>query len=683
MKTEAVKTISRLLTSKRHYGFLGIVIGFLSATWVTYIGGGSKSVFPHFFYVPILLAAIFYGVKGGVVTALLAGVVCGPFMPLDVEAGIAQPPDHWLIRLGAFVAVGALNGVFVQTLQGYFGSLASLRQQHAAYEGKLGDLRGKVRTELVKRREAEKQTQREERRATALVRVAERLNAQLDLDATLHAVCEETAWALDISATSVSLHDEGAGTLKLAATHGLPESFCQGYTPQPPTRAERAEHQLHVASETETIANLPNGELFLRHNVRGIASITLVYHGNLIGRVHAYMCDDSREFTDDSLSLLTGIANQAVQAIANARLFSEANSRLERLRALREIDKTITAGHDLQSTLDTILDQVIGHLHVDAADILLYDDELQRLEFAAGRMPGETHSSSVRLSASDIQRIRSQHTGPQLKGFKRPKSLDDAGYTTYHAVPLVAKGNTKGVLEIFHRESVTPNAEWLEFLEALAGQAAIAIDNVSLFEETSRANREVRDAYDAIIEGWARALALRDIETVGHTRRVTEMTVRLARRMGIRESELVHVRRGAILHDIGKIGIPDEILLKPGPLTEEEREIMRKHPLYAYELISSIAYLEPAHHIPYYHHERWDGTGYPHGLAGSDIPKAARIFAVADVFDALTSDRPYRDAWSESDAITYLRAQSGQHFDPDVIEVFLELLPTLATVKPK
>lgn len=686
MNNETAEIFSKLLTFKQHrrYGMLSsVVIGFLFAAAVTYLGGGTKSVFPQFFYIPIVLASMFYGLKGGVITGSLAGLVCGPFMPLNVDAGILQSTDQWLIRLGIFTAVGAVNGAFVDILQGYFGSIASLQKKHTAHLQRLTQLQTKVQTELVKRRKAEEQIHREEHRAAALVRIAERLNAQLDLGTTLHAVCEETARALDVSATSVSLYDEGTGTLKLAATHGLPDSFRQGYEAHPPTGKVLNEELVHVVSDRETIANFANGELFIQHNIQAVASIALFYHGKLIGRARAYSCDESHVFTDQMLSLLTGITNQAAQAIANSQLFSDANSRLERLRALREIDKTITAGHDLQSTLDIILEQVISHLRVHAADILLYDDELQTLQFAAGRMPGEAQSSTIRLSASDVQRIRSQHTSPQQTNFERPQSLDDGGYTTYHAVPLVAKGDTKGVLEIFHRESVTPNAEWLEFLEALAGQAAIAIDNVSMFEETSRANREVRDAYDAVIEGWARALALRDIETVGHTQRVTEMTVRLARRMNIPESQLIHVRRGAILHDIGKIGIPDEILLKSGPLTDEERQIMRKHPVYAYELITPIAYLKPAHHIPYYHHERWDGSGYPHGLVEEDIPKAARIFAVADVFDALTSDRPYRGAWAADDAIAYIRARAGKHFDPDVVDAFLELLPILETIRLK
>jgi putative nucleotidyltransferase with HDIG domain len=171
----------------------------------------------------------------------------------------------------------------------------------------------------------------------------------------------------------------------------------------------------------------------------------------------------------------------------------------------------------------------------------------------------------------------------------------------------------------------------IQLCQAMAGQAAIAIDNAALFDDLQRSNTELTLAYDTTLEGWARALELRDKETEGHTQRVTEMTLRLATAMGVPEAELVHVRRGALLHDIGKMGIPDSILLKPGPLSESEWEIMRMHPVYAYEMLSPIGYLRSALDIPYCHHEKWDGSGYPRGLAGEQIPLHARIFAVADV----------------------------------------------------
>jgi len=246
-------------------------------------------------------------------------------------------------------------------------------------------------------------------------------------------------------------------------------------------------------------------------------------------------------------------------------------------------------------------------------------------------------------------------------------------FVSYSAVPLIAKGLVKGVLELFYRRPTSADSEWLEFLQSLGASAAVAIDNAELLDKLQRSNVELSLAYEATIEGWSHALELRDRETEGHTQRVTELTLRLARRMGVPENELVHIRRGALLHDIGKLAIPDSILFKEGDLTDAEWEVMRKHPVYAYQLLSPIPYLRPALDIPYYHHERWNGSGYPFGLRGEQIPLAARIFAVVDVWDALRSDRPYRKAWPDAKTIEYIRSQAGIGFDPQVVAAFLEL----------
>lgn len=188
---------------------------------------------------------------------------------------------------------------------------------------------------------------------------------------------------------------------------------------------------------------------------------------------------------------------------------------------------------------------------------------------------------------------------------------------------------------------------------------------------------ELEQSYETTLDSWSRALDMRDKETEGHTQRVAELTLQTAQKMGFSKEELIHMRRGALLHDIGKLGVPDSILLKPGPLTEEETRFMRKHTQFAYELIYPIEYLRPALDIPTTHHEKWDGTGYPRGLKGKEIPLAARIFAIADVYDALTSDRPYRAAWSKEKAIQYIQEQSGSHFDPQIVSIFLQELKKL------
>ncbi|HTX89939.1 MAG TPA: HD-GYP domain-containing protein [Anaerolineales bacterium] len=198
-------------------------------------------------------------------------------------------------------------------------------------------------------------------------------------------------------------------------------------------------------------------------------------------------------------------------------------------------------------------------------------------------------------------------------------------------------------------------------------------DKDTLIQGLRRSKIELDLAYDATIEGFARALDLREREPAGHTHQVTEYTLRLAKALAIPEPELVQIKRGALLHDIGKMGIPEHILQKTEPLTDEEWNIICKHPQYAYDLLAPIIYLYPAIDIPYCHHEKWDGTGYPRGLKHEQIPRAARIFVVVDVWDALTTDRPYRKAWTNDKAIQFIHEQAGLYFDPDVVKVFLNM----------
>jgi HD-GYP domain-containing protein (c-di-GMP phosphodiesterase class II) len=192
-------------------------------------------------------------------------------------------------------------------------------------------------------------------------------------------------------------------------------------------------------------------------------------------------------------------------------------------------------------------------------------------------------------------------------------------------------------------------------------------------QELRDAHAELEHAYDATLEGWSKALSLRDQETELHTARVVDVTIELAKSLGMTGDQLVNVRRGALLHDIGKMGIPDSILLKPGPLTEYEWEIMRLHPSYAHQMLSPIDYLRPALEIPLCHHEKWDGSGYPRGLRGEEIPLAARIFAVVDVWDALSFNRPYRPAWPPEQVLEHIQQQANSHFDPVVVTAFLAL----------
>ncbi|HEX2770719.1 MAG TPA: HD domain-containing phosphohydrolase [Geobacteraceae bacterium] len=354
---------------------------------------------------------------------------------------------------------------------------------------------------------------------------------------------------------------------------------------------------------------------------------------------------------------------------------------LEHLTALVEIDRAINFSFDLNISLTTLLTHVIVQLEVDAADVLLFKPESRTLEYVAGlgfhtkaiehaRQPlGEGYAGRAAQERSiihipDLAKENSSFLGGIL--------LAGEAFVSYHGVPLIAKGQVVGVLEVFQRAQLVHDEEWLDFLKALAAQAAIAIENVTLFDNLQLSNTELFQAYDATIEGWSRALELRDDVTEGHTQRAADLTVRLARLFGLSDAELVQVRWGALLHDIGKMGIPDGILLKHDTLTEAEWVVMKKHAVYAYEMLSPIRYLRAALDIPYAHHEKWDGTGYPLGLKGEQIPLVARIFAVADAWDALRSDRLYRTSWSVKKVRKHLRSLAGTHFDPHVVNVCLD-----------
>jgi putative nucleotidyltransferase with HDIG domain len=204
------------------------------------------------------------------------------------------------------------------------------------------------------------------------------------------------------------------------------------------------------------------------------------------------------------------------------------------------------------------------------------------------------------------------------------------------------------------------------------GQSIMFVRDITKYKKSS--SDKTPPTHDEAIESWSQALYLRDQETEDHTRRVTEMALKLARSLGLSDADLMHVRRGSILHDIGKVAIPDSVLFKPGPLTEEEWAVMRRHPVIAFEILKSVPYLEPALSIPRSHHEKWDGSGYPDGLAGGSIPLFARIFAFADVYDALTSDRPYRPAWTQTKTMLHIVEQSGAHFDPSIAPVFVKMV---------
>jgi len=385
-------------------------------------------------------------------------------------------------------------------------------------------------------------------------------------------------------------------------------------------------------------------------------------------------------FSQSDVQFLSAIGELIGNTLRRIKLFESLHQEFRKTQALRNIDMAITGSLDLRVTFRVILDETAKQLDVDAAAILLMCPDLQTLKFEAWRgfktavpegvilKSGEGYAGKAASERRTLQRSKEE---AQDSESEEDRLMEKEDFADCIALPLVAKGQVQGVLEIFSSESFFDRSdEWRDFLETIAGQAAVAIDNAEMFHDMESSNRELIEAYDSTIAGWAHALDLRDKETEDHSRRVAEMTVNIARKMGMSQEDLVHVRRGALLHDIGKMGVPDTILLKPGQLTKKEWAIMHRHPIHALEMLSPIEYLRPAQDIPYCHHERWDGTGYPRGLKRETIPLAARIFAVVDVYDALTTDRPYRKAWDSEDALRHIRQEGGRHFDPQVVEMF-------------
>jgi HD-GYP domain-containing protein (c-di-GMP phosphodiesterase class II) len=390
-----------------------------------------------------------------------------------------------------------------------------------------------------------------------------------------------------------------------------------------------------------------------------------------------------REMGDLDIRLMTSIADMAANAIHRETMHEETLHRLDELNTLRSIDQAINSSQDLGVTLDMIVSQLKNLITADAIAILIYHPALLTLNYAAGAGFNSEHikKSSLKLGEGGAGRVALERKPLWIEDLSQSDSecvrkelLMDERIKAYHALPLLVKGEIKGVMEVFHRAPFTANDDWKSTLDTVATQTAIAIDNSEMFHGMKRLNTELILAYDETIEGWANALDLRDHDTEGHSRRVMDHTLRMAREAGMSPEELIHVRRGSLLHDIGKIGVPDAVLRKPGPLTDNEWIIMHEHPRIAFQLLSKIKYLQPAMDIPYCHHEKWDGSGYPRGLKGEEIPLPARLFAVVDVYDALTSDRPYRMAWTREKTLKYIKEQTGTHLDPYAVEIFFKTL---------
>ena len=414
----------------------------------------------------------------------------------------------------------------------------------------------------------------------------------------------------------------------------------------------------------------------LGQGFRSFLSIPLIHSSGLIGSFNLASVE-AWAFTEEYVVIARKVGRSIAIAINNSRLVEIERQHTKELLAVSLVSSALRIAQTRAQMLPIILDQLIGLLDAKGALVAMQGLPNKIIEIELGFGSWE-RSTGVRIENKGVfdkvistrQPYMSNNAADDLL-LKNTKSLGNPRAVAF--VPLISQSNIIGVLGIDRR---TPIAEGeLRILISIADMVASAIQRVTLTEDLQKSNTELSLAYNSTLEGWARALELRDRETEGHTRRVTELTMRLAREMGISGDDLLHLRRGTILHDIGKMGIPDSILLKPGKLTDAEWEIMRKHPVYAVDMLSPIDFLRPALDVPYCHHEKWDGTGYPRGLKGEEIPLPARIFTIVDVWDALTDEgRPYRKSWTREKTLDYVRAQSGKHFDPHVVHAFLDIM---------
>lgn len=767
----------------------------------------------------------------------------------------SHPPGAREVVLREGIPAALRNGIWsgetvLLSRQGRHIPVSQVIMAHKGPDGSVEFL-STIARDISERKQAEQRTKEEAAHAQAMARISGALNAQLDQRAVLETVCEETAQALNVPLALAYLRDEKSGQYEVVCYHGVPDEASSLLEPLPASTYDAIlenGRSLLLVKDVQAIPGLVTAELHRALDVRSGLGSVLVRGGKVLGSLNVATRRETRIFTSEEQALLTAIAAQTAQALANAQQFDEterrrrelesvakvgaalreAGDRAEMLRmvlaettellcgngaaitlldssggelvtelatgtlegftgdrmkpsegltgqvlsslitfstsdakrepefhrpelvpgngqalamvgaplvafkealgvlwlarqrsfdrdeasvvtaiadiaanairrvtlhettqrqlrwtaAMRAVDAAVSGSMDLHLTLNVVLQQVASQLGADAAAVLLLDQPTQSLVYAAalGFRSGAIEESKVRLGEGAAGRVAVQRRVVSIPDLEAPgeslqglELLAAEGFKSYHAAPLVAKGQIRGVLEVFNRTPTKLNKEQVAFLEGLAAQTAIAVDNAVLFEGLQRSNTDLALAYDSTLEGWANMLELRDYETAGHSRRVAEMSLRLARAIGFGEAELAQLRRGVLLHDIGKMAIPDAILHKPGPLTEEEWDVVRRHPSHAFNVLSGVVFLRPALDIPYCHHERWDGTGYPQGLKGEQIPLGARVFSVVDVWDALKHERPYKEVWPEERVREHILSQSGTHFDPKVVEAFVRI----------
>jgi PAS domain S-box-containing protein len=518
--------------------------------------------------------------------------------------------------------------------------------------------------------------------AAAIAEVGRDISATLQLDLVLDRIATYAKDLLDAETSAVYLFQRADSRLHAVAAKGLDSDELKN----DPVELGSGLSGIIALNKRGEIVNYDSSDpraVVVKgtevNPVEHLMGVPVLNNDQLTGLLVVWRTGVEQEFQPAELNFLTGLAQQAAVAIENARLFQLEQERRQEAENLQVAATAVASSLDLQQVLQTIMIALKHVIPYDSASMLLLEGDHVRLRAAQGLPKPEMALNQLFSSSNALLHAIHLSGKPVIlsDAQKDPRFEAWAGGEGTHGwlgVPLIARGEVIGYITLDSKTLDAFRDKDAILAQTFAHQAAAAIDNARLYSGLEQANRELSRAYDTTLEGWGNALELRDKETQGHTRRVADLTLRLGRQLGLEEPELTHLRRGVLVHDIGKMGVSDEILHKETSLTKKEWDEMRKHPQYAFDLLYPIPYLRSALTVAYCHHERWNGSGYPRGLSGEEIPLPARIFAVVDVWDALLSDRPYRKAWPRTKVLDYLNDQAGILFDPKVVQTFLKMV---------
>ncbi len=537
--------------------------------------------------------------------------------------------------------------------------------------GTLGTAIARIRllnTERKRRQEAE-----------SLREATSALTRTIELEKLFDIILESLAKLVSYTSASIEVID--VEQIEIVASRGLPdhnEFLGKKYGFRPKKWGINIEN----IDQPIIIPDVQADERFVKYKgaeyIRGWMGVPMIAEDNLIGYLN--LDSDEVDFYNEAQADVVQIfANQAATAIQNAHRFRSETKRRNEAENLQVAATALTSSLDVEEVLQTILIALKEVTPYDSTSVLLLESDQVRVRAAKGTVnPGLALDQLFPANNPLLREIQKSGKAIIVADAQKDIRFDNWPATVqvhgWLGIPLITRGQIIGYITLDSCKVGAFNDNDAKLAQTFAHQAAVAIDNAHLFTRLQETNEALSKAYDTTLEGWGKALELRDKETQGHTVRVTELTQKLAMQMGIHEPELTQVRRGVQVHDIGKMGVPDRILHKKAPLTKKEWAAMHEHPRYAFDLLYPITYLRPALDIAYCHHERWDGTGYPRNLKGEEIPLTARIFAVVDVWDALTSNRSYRKAWPRKKVLHHLRNESGKHFDPQVVEIFLNMI---------